>query len=1659
MGSDKYETNGKLKAEKEPAYLKKFQRISLGCLTTKHPIRRLCIKIVTWKWFDRLIVSCVIFNTVILALTDYTHAWEDGPNGTIWINGFIDKCNTISFYIFLIEALLKIIAMGFCFGKNAYMSEGWNRLDFIIVTSGLLSIMNIKGVKVGFIRVLRVMRPLRTLHSLPGLKILTNCLLASLPALANVFVLLMFCMLVFGILGMEIYRGSYHFRCRITPYPVALPPNGTYNYPPDPSYIAMVRANPELFPCRLPDGTQIDQDHAVWDTPQDCFWPIDDSEVIPQVCNEQKDIGRQCIVPGTICGSNFDNRGNPRFNYLLLPPWNGNANDDALFNSNLNYGLPSFDNLGRAWLILLQTITASGWMVLTQTTQATASPVVGAIYFTGLLYIGMCFLLQLNMAVLFTEFEKAKDHQARLLEKERERQSRMLSNMPVVPRKRSFELTGSSMIKRMSAIASGHGDVIVQSAMARRYQALQQCISKIVASKIFANSGLVITVANILVLASDYHDIRAEIKTGYEIANFTFMIYFGVESALKIIGLGLKPFWMDKFNRFDLITFLMGVVEAAISPPAFIDGTPGGGGFFTAFRAARAFKIARMWKSLNQLLSAIISSMGEILNFLLFLLLFMLIFSLVGMELFATKYQFDPDNFYMPFNNSNPQTRLHRSNFDSIVWAAFTVFQILTYDNFPAVMYDGWISVGAWSPFYCSLVIILGVFVVMNMFSAILVQSVMDGNDEDNEDDDMDDQDIIPMSHGKSRSGTVTMRAKSLRVAQRAMRLLLRLNIPEPGDDIPTIDDPPPNNGKSLMIFSPSNPIRQTCNFILHRREYTWILSFIIFVSCVGTAFDSPLLDPSSGIGQVLDKSNLVFAVIFSTEMAINVIARGLIFGSDAYIKDSWRLLDGFIVFVSVLPYFWSTSKSGALTGLRSLRAFRALRPLRVINNIPSLKVVVNTLFRCIPDMGRALLFAFFMLFLFGLMALSLFKGATYSCSISPYNYGLGTGNPANPPWFPSDYTGDYNVIDISTLQALDVMTFPIPWSNMTSAQRDPFLPVWNQSGCGPFADDYTPTSRDICLCFANQNGTTWLPQAPQRFDNIFYAIAGLFELTTMEGWTSTCLAAIDAVGENMQPITNHNPLVILFWWIYMIICAFFITNLFIGVLCDSFTRETYGSMMTDEQIQWVKLQNKVLALSPLRVFPCPKHPIRAFSYRIATFMYFEHFITLVILVNTTCMAVQVFGQSQATETALSTMNTVFSVIFTLEAAVKLIAFGKVYFEDSWNRFDFVIVVFTLTSFILAAMNVNVGSAATVIRVFRVGRALRLIKKAKIMKNLFDTLIVSLPAVMNVVSLLSLLYYIFAAVAVQLFAKTAFNDDMINENQNFRNFWMAFQTLIGFSTGENWDNFTWEVYNQVPATNPTCEDRPFNASMCGYNNSYGCIPLDGCGNSLILPFMYLFFLIMGYIGINLFSGIVVDAIGDSSSDCPVNVNTLTEFSDRWAKFDPSGSGLITAEELTDFLYTVYPPFGFKGVPGFTRRRVVIAIGDLGIPIYDKQYVHFKDVPRALVQRVLAEGNREKHAEITRVMEEKGINKQFDEMWFRTHGKKHQNVLENRKTTPVREYSATLIIQRFLARVRLERERKTNLSRRQSASLIGNQRDLQVESMEVNGDDAHNHHRQ
>jgi len=64
--------------------------------------------------------------------------------------------------LFILECFIKIIAMGFCFGKNTYLKSGWNKLDFFVVLTGIWTLTS--GTNVGVIRTIRLLRPLRSIN-------------------------------------------------------------------------------------------------------------------------------------------------------------------------------------------------------------------------------------------------------------------------------------------------------------------------------------------------------------------------------------------------------------------------------------------------------------------------------------------------------------------------------------------------------------------------------------------------------------------------------------------------------------------------------------------------------------------------------------------------------------------------------------------------------------------------------------------------------------------------------------------------------------------------------------------------------------------------------------------------------------------------------------------------------------------------------------------------------------------------------------------------------------------------------------------------------------------------------------------------------------------------------------------------------------------------------------------------------------------------------------------------------------------------------------------------------------------------------------------------------------------------------------------------------
>ena len=106
------------------------------------------------------------------------------------------------------EALVKIIAMGFCLDKGSYLTEPWNVLDFFIVVSSLID-MNLESVDIPAIKVLRLLRTLRPLRFIShniNLKIVVTSLLESVGAIINVLIVLILIWLMFAILAINLLK-------------------------------------------------------------------------------------------------------------------------------------------------------------------------------------------------------------------------------------------------------------------------------------------------------------------------------------------------------------------------------------------------------------------------------------------------------------------------------------------------------------------------------------------------------------------------------------------------------------------------------------------------------------------------------------------------------------------------------------------------------------------------------------------------------------------------------------------------------------------------------------------------------------------------------------------------------------------------------------------------------------------------------------------------------------------------------------------------------------------------------------------------------------------------------------------------------------------------------------------------------------------------------------------------------------------------------------------------------------------------------------------------------------------------------------------------------------------------------------------------------------
>ena len=138
-----------------------------------------------------------------------------------------------------------------------------------------------------------------------------------------------------------------------------------------------------------------------------------------------------------------------------------------------------------------------------------------------------------------------------------------------------------------------------------------------------------------------------------------------------------------------------------------------------------------------------------------------------------------------------------------------------------------------------------------------------------------------------------------------------------------------------------------------------------------------------------------------------------------------------------------------------------------------------------------------------------------------------------------------------------------------------------------------------------------------------------------------------------------------------------------------------------------------------------------------------------IIALNVFFMMLYWYEMPSSMEYVLFWANIAFLIIYTIEFGLKMSAlYPKYYFADSWNKFDFTILMVSIIFISPELVFIN----ATVLRVLRIARMFRIVKVSKGLRRLFYTMITSLPSLVDVGALLLLLFFVYGVAGMELFS-------------------------------------------------------------------------------------------------------------------------------------------------------------------------------------------------------------------------------------------------------------------------------------------------------------------
>jgi len=174
-----------------------------------------------------------------------------------------------------------------------------------------------------------------------------------------------------------------------------------------------------------------------------------------------------------------------------------------------------------------------------------------------------------------------------------------------------------------------------------------------------------------------------------------------------------------------------------------------------------------------------------------------------------------------------------------------------------------------------------------------------------------------------------------------------------------------------------------------------------------------------------------------------------------------------------------------------------------------------------------------------------------------------------------------------------------------------------------------------------------------------------------------------------------------------------------------------------------------------------------------------------------------------------------------------------------------------------------------------------------------------------VLSLILLLFFIYAALGINLFSGVMLQNSLDKKN-NFQTFQGSMIILMKFSTGEDWNAFMYELANLEGYEDEECVE---TFTYKEYKEAGNV--MKGCGTTLSYLFFFSFTILVSMLIMNLSVAAVIEGLDTAKKENMgiVQGDEIEQLIDQWQDYDPDASGWITIKDLVFLLYELPPPLG------------------------------------------------------------------------------------------------------------------------------------------------------